>query len=211
MWDGEWNLARPGNRTRDRPKRRWLNCVANDMQNVGVVSEDVYNRERQRKTVSATVTPNRSGNSPLRGGGALAILCVLGLGMFRPQGYVFHNFCRGRVLFSGPTVWQGVCFDPGLTVKFWQGLWFYLSFLGRVGNVCLGRVRVCHPGLHTPIHNLVKSPPGGTAIYGKTEKVGVCAGPVRSTVLVTAIDDVIRKRSHLHHQGHWYHNARHSL
>ena len=63
-------------------------------------------------------------------GGALAILCVPG--MCRPQGYVFHNFCLGRVLFlaqqsgkgrgfclgrvlfSGPIVWQGVCFDPGL-------------------------------------------------------------------------------------------------
>ena len=33
------------------------------------------------------------------GGGALAILCVLG--MCRPQGYVFHNFCLGRVLFWG--------------------------------------------------------------------------------------------------------------
>ena len=49
-----------------------------------------------------------------------------------PLGYVFHNFCLGRVffsaqqpgkghgfclgrvLFSSPIVWQGVCFDPGL-------------------------------------------------------------------------------------------------
>ena len=34
-----------------------------------------------------------------------------------------------------------------------------LFFLERVGNFCLGRVKVCHPGLHTPIHNLVKSFP----------------------------------------------------
>ena len=27
-----------------------------------------------------------------------------------------------RVLFSGPIVWQGVCFDPGLIPKFCQGL-----------------------------------------------------------------------------------------
>ena len=52
-----------------------------------------------------------------------------------------------------------VCFDPGLTLKCWQGLYFYLIFLGRVGNFCLGRVRVCHPELQTPIRNLVKSPP----------------------------------------------------
>ena len=45
-------------------------------------------------------------------GRALAIVCVLG--MRRPQGYIFHNSCLGRVLFSGPVVWQGVCFDPGL-------------------------------------------------------------------------------------------------
>ena len=55
----------------------------------------------------------------LWGGGVSGyILCVLG--MCRPQGYVSHGFCLGRVLFSGPTVWQGVCFDPGLTLKFWQ-------------------------------------------------------------------------------------------
>ena len=51
------------------------------------------------------------------GGGALAILCVLGV--CRSQGYVFHNFCVERVLFSGPCsiVWQGVCFDPGLILR----------------------------------------------------------------------------------------------
>ena len=43
------------------------------------------------------------------GGGSLTILCVLG--MCRPQGYVFHNFCLARV-----------CFDPSLILKFWQGL-----------------------------------------------------------------------------------------
>ena len=31
--------------------------------------------------------------------------------------YLFHNFCLGRVLFSGPTVWQRVCFDPGLITE----------------------------------------------------------------------------------------------
>ena len=241
---------------------------------------------------------------PEWGSGALAILCVLG--MCRPQGYVFHNFCLGRVLFStqqsgkghgfclgrglsGPILWQGVCIDPGqiprvasvnkrlypgdnsrvfhcsdfgptdtyqaprgqvpsqalyaagprvlvlptitcysiglhvITPVHWsvqcvQGvslvcqttrgvhcrcsglrswgltdkagmssefrivcrpifrLLFYhnqitshwnsgkdcnfpLFLLERVGNFCLGRVEVCHPGLHIPIHNLVKSPP----------------------------------------------------
>ena len=33
-----------------------------------------------------------------------------------------------------------------------------LFFLERVDNFCLGRVKVCHPGLHTFIHNLVKTP-----------------------------------------------------
>ena len=49
------------------------------------------------------------------GAGALAILCVLGV--CRAQGYVFHNFCVGRVLFSGAIVWQGVCFNPGLILR----------------------------------------------------------------------------------------------
>ena len=39
------------------------------------------------------------------GAGALAILCVLG--MCRPQGYVFHNFCLGRVLFSAQQSGKG--------------------------------------------------------------------------------------------------------
>ena len=40
------------------------------------------------------------------------MLCVLW--MCRPQGHVFHTSCLGRVLFSGPILWRGVCFDPGL-------------------------------------------------------------------------------------------------
>ena len=35
-----------------------------------------------------------------------------------------------------------------------------------MGSFCLGRVRVCHPGLHTSIHNLVKSPPRGGQDHG---------------------------------------------
>ena len=37
---------------------------------------------------------------PEWGARALALLCALG--MCRPQGYVFHNFCLEMVLFSGP-------------------------------------------------------------------------------------------------------------
>ena len=72
----------------------------------------------QLNIMSVQVMLLSPGHSPWRppgegGGGALAIVCVLG--MCRPQGYVFHGFCLGRVLFSGPTVWQEVCFDSGLT------------------------------------------------------------------------------------------------
>ena len=40
-----------------------------------------------------------------------------------------------------------------------KGCNFPLFFLERVGNFCLGRVKVCHPVLHTPIYNLFKSTP----------------------------------------------------
>ena len=59
-------------------------------------------------------------DSSSRRGGAVAILCVLE--MCRPQGYVFRNFCLGRVLFlaqqSGKgmfftlSVWERYCFQP---------------------------------------------------------------------------------------------------
>ena len=98
--------------------------------------------------------------------------------MCRPQGYVFHNFCLGRVLFSAQqsgkrtffmvSVWEGCCFqvqESGkgcvlILVWYWnsgKGCHFTFFFLRKVGKFCLGRVRVCHPGLHTPIYNLVKS------------------------------------------------------
>ena len=112
------------------------------------------------------------------GWGGPAILCVLG--MCRPQGYVFHNVCLGRVLLqpnslarvhvswflSGKGVFRPNSLARGVFFSWFDTkilardpVVFYLFFLGRVGNFCLGRVRVCHPGLHTPIHNLVKSPP----------------------------------------------------
>ena len=79
------------------------------------------------------------------------------------QGYVFHGFCLARVLFSGPTFWQRVCIDPGFIPKFWQGLYIFTFLFWEGWKICLwGRVRVCHPGLHTPTHNLVKSPPPTT-------------------------------------------------
>ena len=69
-----------------------------------------------------------------------------------PQEYVFHNFCLGRVLFSGPKVWQG----GGV---FWS--WFgagkgcNFTFFSVTGRTCLsGKSKLCHSGLHTPIHNL---------------------------------------------------------
>ena len=43
--------------------------------------------------------------------GALATLCVLG--MRRPQGYVFHNFCLGRVLFLAQQSGKGHGFCLG--------------------------------------------------------------------------------------------------
>ena len=50
-------LALPGNiyRRRGRSKRRWLDCVANDMQNSRAVSEDLHDscRERWREVVEA--------------------------------------------------------------------------------------------------------------------------------------------------------------
>ena len=74
------------------------------------------------------------------GGGTLAILCVLG--MCRPQGYGFYNFCLGRVLVSAQQSGKGTfftvsvceefcfqaqqsgkgCFDPGFIRKCWQDL-----------------------------------------------------------------------------------------
>ena len=109
-------------------------------------------------------------------GGALAILCVLG--MCRPQGYVFHNFCLGRVLFTAQqsgngtfftvSVLEGCCFQAQQSGKgcvlilVWyrnSGKSYNFPCLsGKGENFCLGRVRVYHPGPHTPIHNLVKSP-----------------------------------------------------
>ena len=52
-----WELTRvmelvlPGTRRWVRPKRRRLNGVANNIENVGAVSEDVYDRERWREMV----------------------------------------------------------------------------------------------------------------------------------------------------------------
>ena len=95
-----------------------------------------------------------------RGGGGLWLGRVLFSTQKSGKGTFFTvSVWEGCTLFSGPTVWQGVCFDPGLIPKVWQGSHFHLFFLGRMGIFCLGRVRVCHPGLHTPMHNLVKSPP----------------------------------------------------
>ena len=52
-----------GNGSWEMSKRGWLDCVANDTENVRAVGEDVYDRERWRKVVSATATPHESGNS----------------------------------------------------------------------------------------------------------------------------------------------------
>ena len=35
-------MALPGNRRRGRPKWRWLECVASDVQNVGALGNDAY-------------------------------------------------------------------------------------------------------------------------------------------------------------------------
>ena len=64
--------------------------------------------------------------------GALAILCVLG--MCRPQGICCFSFCLGRGAIFSPIVWQGMCFDPGLTLKFWQGFVILPFFSGKGGN-----------------------------------------------------------------------------
>ena len=113
----------------------------------------------------------------LGGGGALAILCVLG--MCCPQGYVFHNFCLGRVLFSAQqsgkgtfftvSVWEGVVFRPNSLARGVLWSWFDAKILARVvilplfsgkgGKFLPGKGKGMPPGLHTPIHNLVKSPP----------------------------------------------------
>ena len=75
-----------------------------------------------------------------RGGGVLAILCVLG--MCRPQGYVFHSFCLGRccfqpsslarVCFSRFLTGNGVVFRPNSLARgvFWS--WFDTKILARV-------------------------------------------------------------------------------
>ena len=59
------------------------------------------------------------------GGVALAILCVLG--MCRPQGYVFHNFCLGRALFSAQRSGQGTFF----TISVWEGCCFQAQQCGK--------------------------------------------------------------------------------
>ena len=111
------------------------------------------------------------------------------------QGYVFDGFCLGRVLFLDPTVWQGVCFDPGFIPKFWARVVILPFFLGRVGNFCLGRVRVCHPGLHTPIHKSSQEPPPPPGGYTgsrwpselNTRSCCWCARPCTAKHLITSL------------------------
>jgi hypothetical protein len=44
-----------------RPKRRWMDCVREDMRGIGAEEEDAQDRDRWRRLVSAT--PHESGNS----------------------------------------------------------------------------------------------------------------------------------------------------
>ena len=96
-----------------------------------------HTHKKQNILLVCTIEPFRSPPPPPPGEGGLWPCLVLG--MCRPQGYVFHSFCLGKVLFSaqqsgkgpfftasvreGPTVWQGVCFAPA---------WFDTKILPRV-------------------------------------------------------------------------------
>ena len=54
-----FELVLPGTRRGGRPKERWLDWIVgpNNMQNVGAMGKDMYNRERWRRVVSATASP----------------------------------------------------------------------------------------------------------------------------------------------------------
>ena len=98
--------------------------------------------------IKAIVTP--------RGGGSGYTLCT---GDVPPSRVCFSQFRAGKgVVFRPNSLARGV-FYSWFDTKILARVVILPFFLGRVGNFCLGRVRVCHPGLHTPIHNLVKSPP----------------------------------------------------
>ena len=123
------------------------------------------------------------------GGDSGYILCT---GDVPPSRVCFSQFLSGkgavfspinslaRVRFSRFRSGKGVVFRPNSLARgvFWW--WFDTEILARVvilpffpgkgGKFCLGRVRVCHLGLHTPIHNGVKTPPPPRAREARTGK-----------------------------------------
>ena len=100
------------------------------------------------------------------------------------KGAIFSPTCSlARVRFSWFLSGKGVVFRPNSLARgvFWS--WFdteilarvviFLFFSGKGGKFWpgKGKLRVCHPGMHTPIHNLVKSrlpPPHGVYVICAT-------------------------------------------
>ena len=104
------------------------------------------------------------------------------LAIFWPQpeagkrGFVYWGYAALKDTFFTGFLWEGGCFQAQQSGKecvfilVWyqhsgQHCTFYLFLLGRVRNFSLGTARVCHAGLHTRIHTVVKSshpphPPG---------------------------------------------------
>ena len=50
-------LALPGKRKRGRPAKRWLDCVADDMQSIGAV-EGMHDGKRWNKMVASAAIPH---------------------------------------------------------------------------------------------------------------------------------------------------------
>ena len=50
-------MRMPGQRKRGRPKRRWLDCIKEEMEAVGVIPEDTQDRKRWRRLVHMAATP----------------------------------------------------------------------------------------------------------------------------------------------------------
>ena len=50
-------MRMPGQRKRGRPKRRWLDCIKEDMEAVGASPEDTQDRKRWRRLVHMAATP----------------------------------------------------------------------------------------------------------------------------------------------------------
>ena len=51
------DIRMPGQRKRSRPKRRWLDCIKEDMETVGASPEDIQDRKRWMRLVHMTAMP----------------------------------------------------------------------------------------------------------------------------------------------------------